>query len=183
MKVASPQEPAGIDDAMDRVPAPQEGLCVAASQGRTAAVKQLIQQCGAAVNQPDGKGMTAVMLAVQGGHLDTAVQLALCGADLSQRDPQGRTAIELAVLPANREASLALLLIATAKFTRPLSPLLPPSILLRLQQWVLDRTGKNGQAAAVVRAHAAPRFFFSRRGGTRHPPPRDPSMHRWPSSS
>ena len=49
------------------------------------------------------------------------------------------------------QASLALLLIATGKFTRPLSPLLPPSVLLRLQGWVLDKAGKNDKAAMVVR--------------------------------
>lgn len=49
------------------------------------------------------------------------------------------------------QASLALLLIATGKFTRRLSPLLPPTILLRLQVWVLDKAGKNAKAAAVVR--------------------------------
>lgn len=48
------------------------------------------------------------------------------------------------------QASLALLLIATSKFKRPLKPLLPPPMLIRLQQWVLDRAGKNDKAAAIV---------------------------------
>ena len=99
----------------------------------------------------DGDGLTPVMRAVLSGQLDQAVQLALSApADLGSRDAQGRTAIELAVGANKREISLALLLIATAKFTRPLSPLLPVAILTRLQAWVLDRQGKNAKAAAVV---------------------------------
>ena len=47
-----------------------------------------------------------------GGHLDTAVQLALSGADLVGRDGQGRTVLELSVGTGHREMSLALLLIA-----------------------------------------------------------------------
>ena len=50
------------------------------------------------------------------------------------------------------QASLALLLISTAKFTKPLHPLLPPALLLRLQLWVLDKVGKNDKAAMLVRA-------------------------------
>merc|ERR1719326_189583 len=91
------------------------------------------------------------MLAVLGGHLDTVLQLVMaCGADMNRRDHSGRTALELAIAASNREASLALLLIATAKFSRPLSPLLPPPVLWRLQSWVLDRAGKNDKAAAIV---------------------------------
>lgn len=44
------------------------------------------------------------------------------------------------------------MLIATGKFSRPLTPLLPPDVLLRLQTWVLDKAGKNAKAAVVVRA-------------------------------
>ena len=55
------------------------------------------------MNSTDVRGLTPVMLAVVGGHLETAVQLALGGADLARRDQQGRTAIELAVLSSNRE--------------------------------------------------------------------------------
>ena len=133
----------------------QASLSHSASSGQTAAIKELIGQ-GADVNALDAQGLTPLMLAVLGGHLDTAVKLALSGADLGRRDSHGRTALELAVIANNREAALALLLIATGKFTRPLSPLLPPATLLRLQHWVLDRTGKNGKAAAVVRRHPPP---------------------------
>jgi hypothetical protein len=134
---------------------PLEALCAAASSGQTAVARELVSR-GADVNTLNAQGVTAVILAVQGGHLDTAVHLALCGADLGKRDAQGRTVIEHAVLVASREASLALLLIATAKFTRPLGPLLPTAILKRLQQWVLDRAGKNDKAAAVVRPLSSP---------------------------
>ena len=48
------------------------------------------------------------------------------------------------------QASLALLLIATSKFSRPLGILLPMEVLLRLQGWVLDRVGKNVKAATIV---------------------------------
>ena len=112
----------------------------------------------------DGDGLTPVMRAVLSGQLDQAVQLALSApADLGSRDAQGRTAIELAVGANKREISLALLLIATAKFTRPLSPLLPVAILTRLQAWVLDRQGKNAKAAAVVaQQHVASRSACAR---------------------
>ena len=64
-------------------------------------------------------GLTPVMMAVLGGHMETAVQLALSGADLKRRDARGRTALELAILASNRETALSLILIATGKFTRP----------------------------------------------------------------
>ena len=137
------------------MPEPDTLAAVAAS-GRTQKAREMIAD-GMDVNSTDAQGRTPVMHAVLGGHLDTAVQLALSGADLRRRDPHGRTVMELAVLASNREAALALLLIATAKFTRPLSPLLPLTSLLRLQQWVLDRAGKNSKAAAVVRDCFGPR--------------------------
>ena len=43
-----------------------------------------------------------------------------------------------------------MLLIATAKFSRPLSPLLPLTLLQRLQAWVADPKGKNEAAMNVV---------------------------------
>jgi hypothetical protein len=131
----------------------QAALAKAASAGQTAVSRELLAK-GASVDAQDAQGLTPVMMAVLGGHMETAVQLALSGADLKRRDARGRTALELAILASNRETALALLLIATGKFTRPLAPLLPTATLLRLQQWVLDRTGKNGKAAAVVSAPA-----------------------------
>lgn len=101
-------------------------------------------------NALDANGLTPLMTAVLHGQLDTSVQLALGGADLSRRDLQGRTALELAIGANRREISLALLLIATGKFSKPLTPLLPIAVLIRLQVWVLDRAGKNAKAAAVV---------------------------------
>ena len=87
----------------------------------------------------DGDGLTPVMRAVLSGQLDQAVQLALSApADLGSRDAQGRTAIELAVGANKREISLALLLIATAKFTRPLSPLLPVAKALNIPMLDFD---------------------------------------------
>lgn len=73
-----------------------------AANGQTAVAKDLIQQ-GANVDTADARGLTPVMLAVIGGHLETAVQLALAGADLSRCDPDGRTALEYAILAGNRE--------------------------------------------------------------------------------
>ena len=55
------------------------------------------------MNTQDEHGRTPVMLAVLGGHLDTAVQLALIGADLTRCDPEGRTALEHAVNASNRD--------------------------------------------------------------------------------
>ncbi|KAL1511478.1 hypothetical protein AB1Y20_006276 [Prymnesium parvum] len=124
-------------------------LCSAASAGHTSLAASLIQY-GADVNQVDEHGRTPVMLAVLGGHVETTVRLALAGADLSRRDQHGRTALELAVAASNRETSLALLLIATGKFTKPLQPILPPTILVQLEQWVLDKAGRNDKAAAAV---------------------------------
>ena len=131
----------------------QAALAQSASSGQTALVRELLHK-GANVDCPDAQGLTPCMLAVLGGHLDTAVQIALSGADLKRRAARGRTALELAVLASHREAALALVLIATNKFTRPLAPLLPGATLLRLHHWVLDRTGKNSKAAAVV-SHVA----------------------------
>ena len=79
-----------------------EQLCVAAASGQTNLARSLIQH-GADVNGTDKNGLTPVMLAVLGGHLDTAVQLALAGADLSRGDQQGHTALEHAVAASNRE--------------------------------------------------------------------------------
>ena len=66
-------------------------LLSTAADGRTEETKQLLA-AGADVNAPNALGLTPLMLAVLGGHLDTAVQLALGGADLSLRDAEGRTA-------------------------------------------------------------------------------------------
>ena len=88
------------------------------------------------------------MLAVLGGHLDTVLQLVMaCGADMNRRDHSGRTALELAIAASRpRRPRCA---IATAKFSRPLSPLLPLTLLQRLQAWVAD-PGKNEAAMNVV---------------------------------
>jgi len=110
----------------------------------------LVKNEGADVNATDSNGLTPVIMAVLGGHLNTAVQLALAGADLSRGDQHGHTALEHAIAASNREMSLALLLIATTKFTKPLHPILTPTLLHRLQFWVLDKHGKNDKAAAVV---------------------------------
>ena len=72
------------------------------ASGQTSAARDLVAG-GADVDARDSRGLTPVMLAVLGGHLETAVQLALSGADLGCRDPEGRTALELAVLSSNRE--------------------------------------------------------------------------------
>ena len=53
-------------------------------------------------------GQDEVMLAVLGGHLDTAVQLALAGADLTRGDQQGQTALQHAIAASNREVWSAL---------------------------------------------------------------------------
>jgi len=86
------------------------------------------------------------MLAVLSGGFDEAVKLALSGADLNERDATGRTALSLAIQMERRELALALLLIATAKFTRPLPGLLQPSQLQQLQVW-LSTSGREKEAA------------------------------------
>mmetsp|Transcript_69771 Transcript_69771/g.191446 ORF Transcript_69771/g.191446 Transcript_69771/m.191446 type:complete len:662 (+) Transcript_69771:80-2065(+) len=127
-----------------------ERLFAAAASGQKEVAMSLVKNEGADVNATDSNGLTPVIMAVLGGHLNTAVQLALAGADLSRGDQHGHTALEHAIAASNREMSLALLLIATTKFTKPLHPILTPTLLHRLQFWVLDKHGKNDKAAAVV---------------------------------
>ena len=122
-----------------------------AAQGQTHAIRALLASGTVDVNAPNPFGQTPVMLAVRGGHLDTAVQLALSGADLSLRDTSGRTALQIAIENSSREASLALLLIATAKFTKPLSYMLPLPLLSRLQRWLTDTHAKNASAVSMVK--------------------------------
>ena len=85
--------------------------------------------------------LTPLMLAAKGGNVAEAVKHALSRADLHERDATGRTALELAVEAEKRDTALALLLIATAKFTKPLPSLLSVLTLRRLQFWI-------GQAGA-----------------------------------
>lgn len=100
-------------------------------------------------NERDEQGRTPVMLAVLGGRFDAAVQLALSGADLSQQDAAGRTALALAIEMQRREVALALFLIATVKFTRPLPSLLRPQLLQQLHMW-LSSSGPEKEAAMQV---------------------------------
>ena len=83
-------------------------LSCSAAAGQTGAACALLGN-GHNINECDGNGHTPVMLAVLGGHLDTAVQLALNGADLACRNSDGRTALELAVLCSNREVPHAMI--------------------------------------------------------------------------
>ena len=120
-----------------------------AAQGQTDAIRALLASGEVDVNASNPFGQTPVMLAVRGGHLDAAVQLALSGADLSLRDTEGRTALQLAIESSSREASLALLLIATAKFTKPLSyPATQPpkTTIIRHPATIPSLTGSRGQA-------------------------------------
>ena len=84
-------------------PRASEALTAAAVAGQTDVALALIQGGTDSVNSSDSNGLTPVMLAVLGGHLDTAVQLALAGADLTRRDAQGCTALEHAIVAPNRE--------------------------------------------------------------------------------
>ena len=81
-------------------------LGAAASTGQTELAKALVQQ-GVDVNSPDPEGRTPVILAVIGGHLDTAVQLSLSGADLARCDNQGHTALHHAIAANNRQVERA----------------------------------------------------------------------------
>lgn len=80
-------------------------LSCSAANGQTTAACALLDD-GHNVNECDERGHTPVMLAVLGGHLDTAVQLALSGANLACRNHDGHTALELAVRSNNREVQL-----------------------------------------------------------------------------
>jgi len=90
------------------------------------------------------------MLAAMRGHLSEAVKHALSGADLHQRDATGRTALELAVEAEKRDTALALLLIATAKFTKPLPSPLPVPLLQRLQGWLGQAGAEKENAMGVL---------------------------------
>ena len=82
--------------------------------------------------------------------LSEAVKHALSGADLHQRDATGRTALELAVEAEKRDTALALLLIATAKFTKPLPSPLPVPLLQRLQGWLGQAGAEKENAMGVL---------------------------------
>ena len=128
----------------------RSALSFSAAHGHTEAAKALCAR-GANVNATDKSGRTPLMHAVLGGHLDTTVQMALIGANVSQQDDQGCTALDHAIDLSNRAIALALLLIATGKFSRPLEPLLTLARLLRLHAWVRDKQGKNNGAMGTVR--------------------------------
>lgn len=134
------------------------GMCalgVSAAHGHTEAAKALIAR-GASVNVTDKQGRTPLMHAALGAHLDTAVQIALGGADMSMRDQHGCTALDHAIDKVNRQLSLALMLIATGKFSRPLEPLLAMRRLQQLRGWVADKQGKNaGAMGALLHQHAS----------------------------
>ena len=130
------------------------GMCAlsfSAAHGHTDAAKALCAR-GANVNATDKRGRTPLMHAVLGGHLDTTVQLALIGANISQQDDGRCSAIDHAIDMSNRAIALALLLIVTGKFSRPLDHLLTMARLLQLHTWVRDKQGKNQGAMGTVRA-------------------------------
>ena len=135
------------------------GMCAlsfSAAHGHTDAAKALCVR-GANVNATDKRGRTPLMHAVLGGHLDTTVQLALIGANVAQQDDGCCSALDHAIDMSNRAIALALLLITTGKFSRPLEHLLTLARLRQLHTWVRDKQGKNQGAMGTV--HAA------------HPPP------------
>jgi len=121
----------------------QSPLACAARTGNLESIKNLLAN-GAKINEADEQQRTALMLAVIGGHLQTVLHLALNGSDLTSRDANGSSALELAIDSSHREVSLALLLISTGKFTKPLRPQLPMRLLQRLQGWVADM-GPRGE--------------------------------------
>ena len=128
------------------------GMCAlsfSAAHGHTDAAKALCAR-GANVNATDKRGRTPLMHAVLGGHLDTSVQLALIGADISQQDDGCCSALDHAIDMSNRAIALALLLIATGKFSRPLGHLLTLPRLQQLHTWVRDKQGKNHGAMGTV---------------------------------
>ena len=134
------------------------GMCalgVSAAHGHTEAAKALIAR-GANVNATDKQGRTPLMHAVLGGHLDTAVQIALGGTDMTIRDQHGCTALDHAIDKMSRQLSLALMLIATGKFSRPLEPMLTMRRLQQLRGWVADKQGKNaGAMGALLHQHVS----------------------------
>jgi ankyrin repeat protein len=68
---------------------------MAAWKGHTTVVQKLLA-AGAAINTAEVSGMTPLMLAVTGKHLETVQVLIEAGADPRLADKDGRTARDLA---------------------------------------------------------------------------------------
>ena len=149
------------------------GMCAlsfSAAHGHTDAAKALCVR-GANVNATDKRGRTPLMHAVLGGHLDTTVQLALIGANVSQQDDGCCSALDHAIDMSNRAIALALLLITTGKFSRPLERILTLARLLQLHTWVRDKQGKNQGAMGTVHTAPPPARSLSRRRACAPPLP------------
>lgn len=95
--------------------APRRGpLHIAAQKGNDRIVRTLLQY-RSDCNAKDGDGLTPLMHAVIGGHVDVVASLLAHGARVDELDPRGRSAVHLAVAHADadgraHEALLRLLL-------------------------------------------------------------------------
>nr|CDP29975.1 Putative protein of unknown function [Podospora anserina S mat+] len=85
------------------------GLRSAASHGRDARIRELLDR-GADIDARDEGGFTALMWAVDGGHLSTVRLLVENGADLDARsDQEGNTALMLAAMQVSPSSVMHLL--------------------------------------------------------------------------
>ena len=71
-------------------------LHIAAHNGNTETVKELLGADGIEVNEKTNKGSTALHLAANGGHLDIVRLLLAAGVENNEKDHDGRTALHLA---------------------------------------------------------------------------------------
>lgn len=94
-------------------------LSWAAMQARnTDLIDYLIETAGANVNQQDDKGRTALLLAVDRGHIENEKELILKGANVSIADYNGDTPLHVAAEPVNNSTrSIELLCASGADIT------------------------------------------------------------------
>lgn len=98
----------------------QTALMLAASQGRSEAVKLLLE-CGAEINMQDKDGSTALMCAAEHGHGDVVhLLLANPDCDPSLTDNDGSSALSIAMDAGHRD--VALMIYANMNFSRGSSP-------------------------------------------------------------